>query len=55
MPERARSALITLLVALAAMGLAVLIKGLILGYTHANAGFILYVPAVAVVDRKSVV
>ena len=49
MPERARSALITLLVASAAMGLAVLIKGLILGYTHANAGFILYVPAVAVV------
>jgi two-component system sensor histidine kinase KdpD len=45
----ARSALVTLFLALAIMGLAVLIKALILNLTGTNPGFIMYVPAIAVV------
>jgi K+-sensing histidine kinase KdpD len=45
----ARSVLITVVVALGAMGVAVIVKGLILNWTGANAGFVLYVPAIAVV------
>jgi len=51
-PERywgLRSALVTLGVAALVMGAAVVIKALLLSVTNANAGFVIYIPAVAVV------
>jgi K+-sensing histidine kinase KdpD len=44
-----RYALTTLALAFATMGAAVALKGLLLSTVHANAGFVIYVPAVAVV------
>src|SRR5512141_206043 len=44
-----RFALTTLALAFAAMGAAVALKGLLLTAAHANAGFVIYVPAVALV------
>jgi K+-sensing histidine kinase KdpD len=44
-----RFALTTLALAFAAMGAALALKGLLLTTAHANAGFVIYVPAVALV------